>query len=278
MRKAAFLYSEGLSRRSNKEKELPPPTRLQYTYELLMSYHAFDSPDSMVVEPETADEASLLTFHTGEYVAAVRSFSNGEKTYNPARFNFSDFGDNQIYPGMYEFVALSVGASLQAAKMVSSGEFDVAFNCSGGLHHAAPDYASGFCVFNDIVVAINYLLAQGLRVVYIDIDAHHGDGVQDAFYATDKVLTISIHESGMHLFPGTGDVSEVGKGAGTGFSVNVPLALFTDDETYLWAFDQVVPRLVDAFEPDIVVSQLGSDTHYLDPLTHLCLTSEGYRG
>jgi acetoin utilization protein AcuC len=278
MKKAAFVYNEGLTQRDSRVDEIFGPTRLQYTYELLKCYRAFDSPASMLIAPEDASEASLLSFHTEEYVAAVRSFSNGEKTVNPARFNFSELGDNPIYPGMYELSTLVVGASLQAAELVSAGGVDIAFNSSGGLHHAAPDYASGFCVFNDVVIAIKHLLAKGLKVAYVDIDAHHGDGVQNAFYASDQVLTISIHESGRYLFPGTGGVSEIGVGAGEGYSVNMPLAPFTDDEVYLWAFDQIVPELVDSFEPDILVTQLGTDSHYLDPLTQLSLTTEGYSG
>jgi len=208
----------------------------------------------------------------------VKSLSDGEDKYNPRRFNFSQTGDNPAYPGMYELSALVVGATLKAAALVASGEVDVAFNCAGGLHHAAPDHASGFCIFNDVVIAIKSLLEKGLRVAYIDIDAHHGDGVQYAFYDTDRVLTISLHESGRYLFPGTGDVSETGVGAGAGYSVNVPLAPYTDDEVFLHAFDEVVEPLVNAFYPDILVTQLGCDTHYHDLLTQLSLTAEGYAG
>ncbi|MFC1848058.1 acetoin utilization protein AcuC [Chloroflexota bacterium] len=276
MNKAAFVYGIELTQRDSRADEIFGPTRLQYTYELLMYYRAFDSPGSTLVAPEEASVDSLLTFHTREYIAAVRSLSNNERKFDPARFNFSESGDNPVYPGMYELSTMVVGASLKAAELVSGGEVDVAFNCSGGLHHAAPDHASGFCVFNDVVIAINHLLSQGLRVAYIDIDAHHADGVQSAFYNSDRVLTISLHESGRYLFPGTGDVSETGTGAGTGYAVNIPLAPFTDDEMYLWAFDRVVPGLVDRYEPDVIVTQLGTDTHHLDPMTQLSLTTEGY--
>lgn len=276
MSKAAFVYGEEVARRDSRADEVFGPTRLQYTYELLKSYGAFDLPDSVVVAPGDADEASLLSFHTAEYLKAVKSFSDGEKRFSPARFNFSEFGDNPVYPGMYELSTLVVGASLRAAELVASGRVDVAFNCSGGQHHAAPDHASGFCIFNDVVIAINRLLAEGLRVAYVDIDAHHGDGVQNAFYATDRVLTISLHESGRFLFPGTGDVREIGVGSGEGYSVNIPLAPYTGDEIYLRAFDEVVPGLVERFRPDILVTQLGCDTHYLDRLTQLSLTTGGY--
>jgi acetoin utilization protein AcuC len=278
MTKAAFVYGEELSQRDSRTDDIFGPTRLQYTFELLDLYGAFDLPDSTLVSPGDADRSSLLSFHTEEYLAAVKSLSDGEDKYDPRRFNFSQVGDNPAYPGMYELSTLVVGASLKAAGMVASGEADIAFNCAGGLHHAAPDHASGFCIFNDAAIAIKSLLEKGLRVAYVDIDAHHGDGVQDAFYDTDRVLTISLHESGRHLFPGTGDVSEIGVGAGTGYSVNVPLAPSTDDDVYLWAFDQVVPPPVNAFEPDVLVTQLGCDTHFHDPLTQLSLTVEGYGG
>jgi len=278
MRRTAFIYGEELTRRDSRIDEVFGPTRLQYTYELLDAYGAFKSPDSLLVAPQDADESSLLSFHTKEYMTAVKSFSNGEKKFDPARFNFSQVGDNPVYPGMYELSTLVVGASLQAAEMVSTGKVDTAFNCAGGLHHAAPSHASGFCVFNDVVIAIKRLLGKGLRVAYVDIDAHHGDGVQDAFYASDRVLTISLHESGRYLFPGGGDTGEIGTGAGEGYSVNIPLAPFTDDEVYLWAYDQVVPGLLESFKPDILVTQLGSDTHHLDPLTQFSLTTRGYEG
>jgi len=278
MTKAAFIYGVELTQRDSRVDEIFGPTRLEYTYELLMFYRAFESPESMLVAPEDAKVAYLLSFHTDEYVAAVRSLSNGEKKYNPASFNFSDYGDNPVYPGMYELSTMVVGASLRSAELVAAGDVEVAFNCAGGQHHAAPDHASGFCIFNDAVIAINHLLSKGYRVAYVDIDAHHADGVQNAFYSSDRVITISFHESGRYLFPGTGEVSEIGTGAGEGYSVNIPLAPFTDDEVYLWAFDQIVPGLVEKFEPDILVTQLGTDSHYLDRMTQLSLTTDGYSG
>jgi acetoin utilization protein AcuC len=177
---------------------------------------------------------------------------------------------------MYGSESLKAGASLQAARMVASGEVDVAFSYAGGLHHAMAGYASGFCVFNDAAVAIRWLAKQGARVLYVDVDAHHGDGVQAAFYNSDQVMTISLHETGQYLFPGTGFVNEIGEGAGRGYSANVPLLPYTDDAAYLAAFDAVVPPLTEQFDPDVLVTQLGIDTHYQDPLTHLALTTHGY--
>ena len=278
MRKAAFVYDEGLVARTMVEDEEFNPSRLKYTYELLRAYRAFNKSNSKLVVPERADETALLSFHTRDYVEGVRCFSRGDRLGDAAKFNFSEYGDNPVFPGMYEVSVRIVGATLKAADLVAEGDVDVAFNHSGGGHHAAPHCASGFCIFNDVVIAIKHLLAKGLRVAYVDIDAHHADGVQNAFYDSDQVLTISLHETGRILFPGTGEPSEIGVGAGKGYSVNIPLAPYTDDEVYLWAFDQVVPVLVGSFNPDIVFTQLGCDTHYLDPMTQLNLTTEGYEG
>ncbi|MBI2917731.1 MAG: acetoin utilization protein AcuC [Chloroflexi bacterium] len=276
MRRAAYIYDESLSRHVLREDHVMRPSRLRYTYELLEACGAFSLPNSRLVSPRLANDEDVLTFHSPDYVAAVRSFSNGKRLVDPARYNFSDWGDNPIFPGMYEASLLSVGASLVAAELVAQGEVDVAFNTGGGLHHAAPAAASGFCVFNDPAIAIKHLMSRGLKVAYLDIDAHHGDGVQLAFYDTDAVLTISLHESGHYLFPGTGGVSEIGQSKGRGYSVNIPLAPNTDDETYLWAFREVVPPLIGRFRPDVLVSQLGVDTHFSDPITHMKLTTGGY--
>ena len=275
-RRAAFVYDEAMSRHQLRGDHPMRPVRLQYTYDLLQSYGAFDQNTSLLVPPRAATEEELGKLHSTEYIAAVRSFSLGLSGYDPSRFNFSAHGDNPMYRGMYDAAALSSGASLVAAEMVASKQVDVAFNISGGLHHASAGHASGFCVFNDPALAIKYLLEQGLRVVYLDIDAHHGDGVQEAFFDDDRVLTISIHESGQYLFPGTGFVPEAGVGRGEGYSVNLPLYPYTGDEIYLSAFHEVVPPLVKAFAPDVLVTQLGIDTYHTDPLTHLQITTGGY--
>ena len=236
-RKAAFIYEESMSRHQLRGDHPMRPVRLQYTFDLLQSYGAFDQNTSLLVPPRAATEEELGMIHTAEYVAAVRSFSQGISGYEPGRFNFSAQGDNPMYRGMYDAAALSSGASL---------------------------------------VAIKYLLEQGLRVAYLDIDAHHGDGVQEAFFDNGRVLTISIHESGQYLFPGTGFVPESGVGSGEGYSVNLPLYPYTGDEIYLSAFHEVVPPLIKAFAPDVLVTQLGIDTYHSDPLTHLQITTRGY--
>ena len=191
-------------------------------------------------------------------------------------FGFSQQGDNPIYEGMFEAALLSTGASVQAAELIADGTVSRAFAPAGGLHHAAAGHASGFCIFNDPVVAINVLRKRGLRVCYVDIDAHHGDGVQNAFYRDNDVMTISTHESGRWLFPGTGDVRELGEGAGEGFSVNLPLFPYTPDQVFIEAFDEAVLPLIKAFGPDVLATQLGVDAYVHDPLTHLALTTHGY--
>lgn len=274
MRRGVFIYDERLSQRGFGTGHPLQPSRLFYVWELLNAYGTLKQGKVLPAEP--ASEEELRTFHTPDYIAAVKSLSRGERIIRPETYNFSEYGDNPPYPGMYEASILPVGASLLGARLLADGEADVAFSPSGGLHHAAPNYASGFCIFNDVVIAIKYLLNRGLRVAYVDIDAHHGDGVQAAFYDSDRVLTISLHEWGRYLFPGTGEVGEMGEGAGRGYSVNLPLYPYTYDEIYVSSFRQIVPPLVRAFSPDILVTQLGCDTHFQDPLTHLCLSTHGY--
>ena len=271
---AAFVYHPSLSRHVLRQDHPMRPIRLQHTFDLLDSYGAFR--DANVIAPRAATVTELATFHTREYIEAVERFSRNQDLHDMARFNFSLMGDNPIFPGIYEAAALSTGASMVASEMIAEGRVRTAFNISGGLHHAAAAHASGFCVFNDPVVAINYFLERDMKVAYVDIDAHHGDGVQDAFYETDAVLTISTHESGQFLFPGTGFADEIGAGSGRGFAVNLPLFPYTGDDAYLWAFGEVVIPLISAFEPDVVVTQLGIDTHLRDPITHLRLTSKAF--
>ena len=276
MPRAAFVYDDRLWRHELRREHPMRPVRLRYTYELLQGYAAFEHQDALLVAPRRADESELRWLHTPEYIAAVQRLSAGEGAAEAHRFNFNLHGDNPYYPGMYEAAALSSGATLLAAELVAGGAAHCAYNISGGLHHAAAGHASGFCVFNDPALAIHYFLRRGMRVAYVDVDAHHGDGVQDAFFGDDRVLTISVHESGRYLFPGTGFVGELGEGPGRGYSVNLPLFPYTYDEVYLDAFRQVALPLIQGFAPDVLVAQLGIDSYHSDPLTHLQLTTEGF--
>jgi acetoin utilization protein AcuC len=251
------------------------PERLQNSWEMMQACRSLSGPNIKIVPPRLPSDEELLTFHTADYIAAVHALSRGEKGYNPRRYGFGS-GDNPIFGGMFESEALKVGGSLVGAELLLNGDAEVVFNFAGGLHHATPDSAAGFCVFGDGVIAIKRLLAAGKRVAYIDVDAHHGDGVQAAFYDDPRVLTISFHESGLYLFPGTGFIEELGEGAGYGYTVNVPLLPFTDDDSFIWAFEELVPRLVARFAPDVIVTQLGVDAHWRDPLAHLCLTTYSF--
>ena len=274
-RKAAFVYEDAMSRHTLSETHPMRPVRLRYTYELADAFGLFDPEHSTLTPPRAATVDEVSTFHTPEYIGAVERVGQGDFSIDPTPYNIGP-GDNPGYGGMYDAALLSTGGSMRCVELLLDEGYDAAFNISGGLHHAMPGYAYGFCVFNDPVVAINEMLRRGLRVAYVDIDCHHGDGVQYAFYDTDRVLTISLHETGQFLFPGTGYAQETGTGRGRGYSVNVPLYPYTGDETYHWVFEQVVLPLLDAFRPDVLVSQLGIDSHYLDPITHLALTTQGF--
>ena len=252
--------------------------RLERTHDLMKACGLLERAGVGVREPVEANEEALRLVHRSEYIRVAKFLSDGGSVASPWKYGLGT-ADNPIVQGMYEIAALAVGGTVLAAQLIIEGGTGAAFNIGGGFHHAHAAAASGFCLFNDVAIAIHHILrtSEGdARVAYIDVDAHHGDGVEQAFFQTDRVLTISVHESGRYLFPGSGFADEIGKGAGAGYAVNLPLAPFTDDETYIWAFHEIVPPLVEAFQPDVLVTQLGADTHYRDPLTHLCLTTSGY--
>ncbi len=225
--------------------------------------------------PEAIEDDRLEKVHRADYVAAVRRASIGDRA-DAARWGIGP-GDTPAFDGMHDAAALYCGATVAAALEVSTGATRRAINFSGGLHHAFPDHASGFCVYNDLALGIETLLEAGCsRVAYVDIDVHHGDGVEACFRNDPRVLTISIHESGRWLFPGTGDASDRGGPGAEDALRNLPLAPGTDDAVWLWAFENAVPELLDRFEPDGFVLQLGADAHANDPLAHLGLSSRGW--
>jgi len=252
------------------------PQRVLLTWDLIAAYGLDRAPhvDGLACAPATDDEIALV--HTPAFIDATRRAGGGEEN-DWARFGYGP-GDNPIFDRMHDAGALVVGASLAAARAVWEGPYDHAFNAAGGLHHAMPARASGFCVYDDPAVAIAWLLAHGAeRVAYVDVDVHHGDGPQFIFYDDPRVLTVSIHEFAPWFFPGTGDMSERGGPGAEGSAVNVPLPPHTGDEGWLEAFRAVVPPVVEAFAPDVLVTQLGCDTHHTDPLAHLRLTTAAYR-
>jgi acetoin utilization protein AcuC len=274
-RKAIFLSTPKLWQRGHGPSHPLKPERLQRTHELLQAYGAFQAENAGLVTPRYASGEELALFHTADYIEAVRKLSSGDRSIPAWRYGFGP-GDNPVFEGMFGTERLKVGSALMAAEWLLEETCAAAFSFSGGLHHAGADHASGFCVFNDTAVVIQWLISRDQRVAYVDIDVHHGDGVQWAFYDTDQVLTVSLHQDGRTLFPGTGSVDEIGRGEGEGYSVNIPLPPATMDEAYLWAFDEVVPPLIERFQADVLVTQLGVDTHYQDPLAQLCLTTKGH--
>ncbi|MGE5227778.1 MAG: acetoin utilization protein AcuC [Planctomycetaceae bacterium] len=252
------------------------PERVLLTWDLIRAAGLDALPNVRRLGCEQADDPTIELIHTPAFVDATRRAGHGEEG-DWSRFGYGP-GDNPIFERMHEAGAFVVGASLEAARAVWEGEVEHAFNAAGGLHHSMPSHASGFCVYDDPAVAIAWLLAHGAeRIAYVDVDVHHGDGVQFAFWDDPRVLTISIHEHAPFFFPGTGALGETGGPNAPGSAVNVPLSPFTGDDGWLDAFRAVVPRAVRAFSPDVLVTQLGCDTHHSDPLANLLLTTAAYR-
>ncbi|MEA2557124.1 MAG: acetoin utilization protein AcuC, partial [Actinomycetota bacterium] len=250
--------------------------RVLLTWRLIQAYGLVQLPNVMTVSPAPADDATIELVHTREFVEATRAAGHGED--GPwGRFGYGP-GDNPIFDRMHEAAAVVVGASVAAAQVVWSGEVEHAFNASGGLHHAMPGRASGFCVYDDPAVAIAWLLEHGAtRIAYVDVDVHHGDGPQAIFYDDPRVLTVSIHQKAPWFFPGTGGRAEMGGPDARGSALNVPLAPGPDDDGWLDAFRDGVLPAVEAFDPEVLVTQLGCDTHTTDPLAQLDLTTRAYR-
>jgi acetoin utilization protein AcuC len=252
------------------------PVRVELTIALARDLGVLALPSVTVATPVVpAEMAELELVHDAVYIEAVRRA--GRDGWADGRFGLGT-PDNPVFADMHEASALVAGATLAAARAVWRGEALHAANIAGGLHHAMRRSASGFCVYNDPAIAISWLLAAGAqRVAYVDLDVHHGDGVQAAFYDDPRVLTISLHEHPATLFPGTGLASETGRGEGRGYAVNVALPAGTGDAGWLRAFDAVVPPLLAAFRPEVLVSQHGCDSHRLDPLAHLELSVDAQR-
>ena len=249
------------------------PLRWELTWALAGELGVLDH--YKVLAPDPADDQALGRIHTPAYILAVREAS---EEFAGSVGHGLGTADNPIFPGMHDNAALIAGGSIDAARAIAHGEVDRAVNFCGGLHHAMPDYASGFCIYNDAALAITTLLDAGIRkVAYVDVDAHHGDGVQAAFYDDPRVLTVSLHESPLTLFPGTGWPAELGRPPAQGTAVNVALPAGTGDSAWLRAFHAVVPGLVRAFQPEVLVTQHGVDSHREDPLADLNLTIDGQR-
>jgi acetoin utilization protein AcuC len=254
------------------------PIRVELAIELMRSCGLFNAPGVTLKDPRPATRLELTAVHAPAYVDAVETLGAAGAIEHELREMAEAHGfaqsDNPVFLGMGEASALVAGGTIVAAETIMNGSALHAFAPAGGLHHAHYARAAGFCIYNDPAVAIAAVRAQyGGRVIYIDVDAHHGDGVQELFYDDPNVLTFSMHESGRYLFPGTGFIQELGEGRGYGYSVNVPLEPYTSDEPFLRVVDEVILPLARAFRPDLIVTQCGCDSHWLDPLTHLAAST-----
>ncbi len=270
--KTAFLFSADTTAYNLGPKHPFKAVRTQAVKSLLE--HAGLNLD--VHDFVAATEAELLRVHSKNFVERVKRASSGLLMPDATEYGIGT-ADTPIFQGMHEASLFVAGGTLSAAKLVASGMYTRALNLAGGLHHAQQNAASGFCVYNDLSVAIAELRSQGLRVAYVDIDAHHGDGVQWLHYQDPNVLTISLHETGRFLFPGTGFVYELGMGEGLGYSLNVPLEPYTEDASFLETCERVLEPALAWFQPDVILLQAGADAHAFDPLADLVLTTQGFQ-
>jgi acetoin utilization protein AcuC len=271
----ALVYGDALMKHQLSDEHPLQPIRVKLAVELIRSTGLIEH--CRVLPPRVATDKELELVHSPEYVALVRSLSDPARRrhVSPHQIDAAGFAsaDNPISDALHDGTAVVVGASLVAAEAIESGAALHAFSPSGGLHHAHRERASGFCTYNDAAVACAWLTKQGHRVAYVDVDVHHGDGVEGIFQSDPDVLTISLHESGHWLFPGTGFPQDVGVGKGAGAAANLPFVPYAWDEPWLTAFEQVVPALLRRFKPTVLVTQDGCDSHHLDPLAHLANTT-----
>lgn len=276
MSDAKFIYSKDLLQYKFSDEHPFNHVRVQLTYDLLKKANLLHEED--ILSPRMATEDEIALVHDPEFIQAVKASRTG--LYSSERLEGFGLGteDTPIFPNMHEATALIVGATLTACDVVMGNTVSHAANLAGGLHHGLRGKASGFCIYNDCSIAIEYMKRKyGARVLYIDTDAHHGDGIQWSFYDDPDVCTLSIHETGRYLFPGTGHVNERGHGNGYGFNFNIPLDAFTEDESWQDIYIAAMEQVFNYFKPDVVITQNGADSHFYDPLTHLSLTMDSYR-
>ena len=274
-KKPVFIYSQELEKYSYPPDSMFVTQRAAKTRELLMSLGLLDGKCGRESTPVRATKSELKNFHSTKYLEALQRAADGKMSREHLSMGLGT-PDCPVFKDMFDFASWACGATLTGAELILSGETNIAFNPSGGFHHARAEKASGFCYLNDLVLACMRFSSNDKRVLYLDIDAHHGDGVQEAFYETNQVMVISLHESGKTLWPGTGFEDETGNGAGKGFTVNVPLPIGIWDAAYLEVFTEIVIPLIKAYEPDIFVLQSGMDALAGDGLAHLELTNNAH--
>ncbi|MBN1804272.1 MAG: acetoin utilization protein AcuC [Sedimentisphaerales bacterium] len=274
-KKAAFIYSTELEKFSY-PADCPFTTNRAGKVRKILNSMALLSGDNMTeVAPVPAERIMLKKFHSARYLHALKTAEKGHWDIEALDMGIGTL-DCPVFAGMYDYAVLAAGGTLTGVKTILSGSADIAFNPSGGFHHAGPERAAGFCYIDDVALACTILAEEGRRVLYLDVDVHHGDGVAYGFYDRSDVMTISFHESPETLFPGTGFVEEIGKDEGLGYCVNVPLPVGTYDEVYIKAFETITLPLISAYGPDVIVFELGADALAGDPLAHLCLTNNTY--
>jgi len=275
MRKSAFIYSKELEKYHYPPEHPFNTVRARKVREIIDSLGLLSGEGIREVPPKPATRVELKKFHTARYLHALKTASDNKWDSDALNMGIGT-SDCPVFKGMYEYSVLVAGATLVGAKLILSNEMDVAFNPSGGLHHAGPERASGFCYINDVALACMVFAEAGKKVLYLDVDVHFGDGVAYAFYDRSDVMTISFHENPRVLFPGTGFADEIGQGRGKGYCVNVPLPVGTYDDAYMKVFESIALPLIGVFKPDVFVLQLGADALAGDPLAHLHLTNNVY--
>ena len=274
--KAVFIYSDELLNYRFPGRHPFNQKRIQLTLDLLKTLNAIK--DEQIIPPRIASDEELSLVHDERFINTVKKAENGQINVDQLFSYGLGTEDTPVFPKIHEASARVVGGTLVAAEYVMEGKANHALHLGGGLHHSLQGRASGFCIYNDCAVAIRWIIDRyDAKVLYIDTDAHHGDGVQWAFYDYPNVCTVSIHETGKYLFPGTGNIYERGYGKGYGYSFNIPLEAFTEDDSWLEAYETAVWEIAEYFKPDILITQNGADAHYYDPLTHLSTTMKIYR-
>jgi acetoin utilization protein AcuC len=274
-RRLAFLYPPEIER-CHYPPDCPFKThRSTETLRRLKSLGLLGNARRTLVAPPRIDRARLELFHSPRYLDTLETSAAGNLSADGIKMGLGT-PDTPVFPHLFEYGCWAASSTLHAADLLLRGEADIAFALPGGFHHAMAERAGGFCYLNDVALVCLHLAGLGRRVLCLDVDAHHGDGTQAACYTRRDVFTISLHESGTTLFPGTGFEDEIGAGEGRGFNVNVPLPAGTYDEAYLRAFQRIVIPLLGAYRPDVVVLELGMDTLAGDPLTHLMLTNNAH--